>query len=118
MLQSVIQQDGKKNIINVTRYDVLDGGFRAFDKPNFNSKHLLSVRFADEMGIDTGGLSREFMTLAMRQIIKLPIFAGDDKARTLVLNVSGRQLVYLSILVIQTNRRYRGTDITNLFILC
>jgi hypothetical protein len=43
-----------------------------------------------EDGIDNGGLSREFMCLAMKRIADLPIFGGDKYARMLVSNAFGK----------------------------
>lgn len=45
----------KKNIVNVDRDNVLDGGFRGFSRKSFDPLSPLDVKFSDEDGIDTGG---------------------------------------------------------------
>lgn len=88
-LASVIDGDGLKNIVNVAREDVLDGGFRGFKRKSFNACHLLSVRFSGEDGIDTGGLTREFLRLSLSAIQKLSIFCGPVNSRNLSLDYKG-----------------------------
>jgi len=70
-------------LVNVDRQNVLDGGLRAFGRKSFNPLCLLDVNFVAEDGIDTGGLTKEFMRLAMSDTIELPIFAGEKTARIL-----------------------------------
>ncbi|KAL3853765.1 hypothetical protein ACJMK2_017279 [Sinanodonta woodiana] len=74
----------RKNIVNVHRENVLDGGFRAFGRKSFDSWCELHVRFSGEADIDTGGPQREFMRLALKAIKKLPIFGGPDNEKILV----------------------------------
>jgi len=78
-----------KNLINVDRNDVLDGGFRGFKRKSFNPHQLLSVKFSGENGIDTGGLTREFLPLAMREIKKQSIFHGSENALNLSMDYRG-----------------------------
>ena len=52
-LQQQIDNDLKANICNVDRSDVLDGGFRCFQKQKFNPRARISVRFAGEKTIAT-----------------------------------------------------------------
>jgi len=61
-----VDKNGLKNIVNVDRNDVLDGGFRAFKRPTFNTRMLLNVKFSGEYGVDADGLSREFMRLFLK----------------------------------------------------
>lgn len=76
-LSSKVDNYGTKNIINVDRQDVLDGAFRGFQRSSFNAKAQLNVRFSGEDGIDTGGLTREFLRLAVRAIESLSIFSDS-----------------------------------------
>ena len=85
-----MEYDSPKNVINVDRDDVLDGGLRAFKRSNFNPKRLLNIRFSGEHGIDTGGLSNEFMSLAESSIKRLPIFEGDDNKKVIALDYKGK----------------------------
>jgi len=57
-LSRAVDDDGMKNIINVDRDNVLDGAFRGFSRPVFDSRRRLSVKFGGECGLDTGGLTR------------------------------------------------------------
>ncbi|KAK3578656.1 hypothetical protein CHS0354_002959 [Potamilus streckersoni] len=74
----------RKNIVNVHRDNVLDGGFRAFGRNSFDMWCELHVRFSGEDGVDAGGPQREFMRLAIKAIKELPIFNGPDNAKILV----------------------------------
>jgi len=93
-LISVMEVDSHKNIVNVDRDNILDGGFRAFQRKSFNSHRLLNVRFSGEDGIDTGGLSNDFMRLSVCAIQSLPIFAGDDNAKWIALDYNGISRFY------------------------
>lgn len=95
-----INVDGKKNIVNVDRADVLDGGMRAFSRATFNPKHLLSVRFAAEDGIDTGGLTREFLRLAVSALKNSHLFTGPPNARHIAMDYKG--LIVLVPIVVLT----------------
>ena len=88
-ISSKIDLHGNKNIVNVDREDVLDGGFRALSKKSFDPHRQLSVRFASEDGIDTGGLTREFLRLAMNKIHCLPVFSGNEEKRFITLDYRG-----------------------------
>jgi hypothetical protein len=81
-----------RNIVNVDRDDILDGAFRAFNRKTFDPERLLSVRFSGEDGIDTGGLTREFMRLAMSSTRNLPIFEGDERRKLIALDYKGNLL--------------------------
>jgi len=67
-----------KNIVNVTCFDVLEGGFRAFTCNTFRSDRKLSVRFAGELAIDDGGPTREFLRLSLKEIAFSRLFYGDN----------------------------------------
>jgi len=88
-LQLQIDINGNKNVVNVDRADILDGAFRAFARKTFNPCRLLTVRFAGEDGIDSGGLTREFLRLAVRAVQQLPIFSGGDRTKNLTLDYIG-----------------------------
>jgi hypothetical protein len=81
--------EGTKNVVNVDRADVLDGGYRAFRRAIFIPQNRLSVRFGGEFGIDTGGLTKEFLRLALVAIQQSSIFCGPDNARNLQLDYKG-----------------------------
>ncbi len=81
--------EGGKNIVNCDREDVLDGGLRAFARPTFDHTCELTVRFVGEDGIDSGGLTREFLRLAIRQLQQSSLFEGDINRRFLTLNDKG-----------------------------
>jgi len=85
-------RDGTKNIVNVERMNVLDGGFRAFSRPKFDPTRQLSVKFSGEDGVDTGGLTREFLRLALVGIQNLPIFCGPADGRNMALDYKGTAL--------------------------
>jgi hypothetical protein len=80
------------NMINVDRENVLDGGIRGFQRKTFHIKRRLNVRFSGEDGIDSGGLFREFMTLASIQLQQLPIFGGPENEKFLVLDSGSKHL--------------------------
>lgn len=85
-LSSMTKSDVAKNICNVDREDVLEGGFRCFNKARFNQYALLDVRFIGEDGIDLGGSMREFMRIATKVIASLLIFEGQASRRLLTLD--------------------------------
>jgi len=87
-LESNLDSDGDKNIVNVMREDVLDGGFRGFMRKTFNPCHKLSVRFSGEAAIDDGGPTREFLRLALSQI-ESKLFYGESTGKFLTLDASG-----------------------------
>jgi len=88
-LQSNINLDGQKNFVNADRDDILDGGFRAFKRKTFDDRRPLSVLFAGEDGIDTGGLRRDFMRLAISAVKNLPIFSGSENSKFIALDYKG-----------------------------
>ena len=93
-LESNIDSDGAKNIVNVIREDVLDGGFRGFMRKTFNPCHKLSVRFSGEAAIDDGGPTREFLRLALYQI-EMKLFYGESNGKFLTLDADGMNSCFL-----------------------
>lgn len=83
ILNANVDREGRRNIINVDRSDVLDGATRGFSRKLFKNECRLNVRFSGELGIDDGGPSREFMRLAPMAIQDSPIWKGDINSRTL-----------------------------------
>jgi len=88
-LAAAVNVSGLKNVINVNREDILDGAFCGFRRPTFDSKKLLNVRFCGEDGIDNGGVTREFLRLAVSAVKTSSIFTGPDEARNTVLDYKG-----------------------------
>jgi len=93
-LSTLVDAEGRHNIINVDRADILDGAFRGFMKPTFNPSRLLNVRFAGEDGIDSGGLTREFLRLAVSALKNSRIFTGNENACNIALDYKGMLLIY------------------------
>ena len=89
-LISAMELDSPKNIVNVDRDNILDGGFRAFQRTSFNPHRLLNVRFTGEDGIDTGGLSNDFMRLSVHAVQSLSIFAGAENSKWIALDYNGK----------------------------
>jgi hypothetical protein len=87
---SAIDHCAPKMVVNVDREDVLDGGLRAFSRPAFSASRKLDVKFVGEDGIDGGGLTRDFLRLAVRSLQLSPIFEGDLNARFISLKYTGR----------------------------
>ena len=67
-LRAPHDMDGRRNVVSVTRHDVLDGARRGFRRTMFNNKCALSVKFSEEAGIDDGGPTREFMRLMLKAL--------------------------------------------------
>ncbi len=88
-LTSQVDVNGKKNIVNVTRSDLLEDGFRAFERKSFNPAHLLNVRFSGEDSIDSGGVTREFLRLIIVHINNMSLFCGKDNNKYLNLDYKG-----------------------------
>lgn len=86
-----LDANAKKNMVNVIRSDVLDGVMRAVQRVSFNPKAELNVHFVGEDGIDQGGPRRECMSLTMRAIENLSLFAGTcgAKGKHLTMNSKG-----------------------------
>lgn len=97
-----------RNYINVRRGHVLDDGISKMSRSRFNPKLPLSVKFAHDGGIsegavDTGGPTREFFRLAIREMFqKSSIFGGAEGNKVLIHNIQGKplQMIYLTFLQI------------------
>ena len=96
-MSALTKQSEKKNVVNVDRDDILEGGIRAFQRNSFKPNLALSVRFAAEDGIDSGGLMREFMRLAMKAIQQYRIFEGDENKRLLALDYICKHFIIIII---------------------
>ena len=74
---------GRPNLLNISRYDVLGGAIRGFGRAAFSPRNGLSVRFVGEMGIDDGGPTREFYRLALGAIRDSGMFQGPEDSKYL-----------------------------------
>ncbi|MES9884047.1 MAG: hypothetical protein ABW185_24635 [Sedimenticola sp.] len=88
-LHSAVDLTRKKNLINISRTNVIDGAIRCFRRRTFDPLAPLHVKFGGEDGIDDGGLTREFMRLLRKEISQQPIFCGDDDSKQLALDSPG-----------------------------
>ena len=89
-LYDTVDDDLTKIIVNVDRDDVLDGGFRAFKRKQFNIRTPLHVRFSFETGIDNGGLTREFLRLALKSMATCnKLFYGNDLSNFISMDYKG-----------------------------
>ena len=77
------------------RNNILEGAFRGILRTTFNPKRLLSVRFAGEMGMDGGGLTREFLRLSMMAIAECDIFFGKNHEKYLNYSAKGVYFMYM-----------------------
>ncbi|XP_069108918.1 G2/M phase-specific E3 ubiquitin-protein ligase-like [Argopecten irradians] len=91
MLKTHIDSEGRKNIVNVDRGNILDGGCRAFQRTRFNHWAPLSVAFAGEQGIDNGGPTREFLQLTIVALRDSNIFEGPVSSKSLALDYRALQ---------------------------
>ena len=89
-IMEVQLEAGLPNNVNTCRQDVLGAAIRTFNRPSFDATRALNVRFAGEDGQDTGGLSREFLTLVMQSVKEMGIFEGPDNLKTIVLDYKGK----------------------------
>lgn len=88
-LNAVVDRTKKKNMINVTRQNVIEGAIRGFQRRTFDPNAQLNVIFGGEDGIDDGGLTREFMRLLKKAISQHPIFCGNEGSKQLALHAPG-----------------------------
>lgn len=73
---------------NINRANVWDGAYRGFRRSSYSPNSGMMVKFSDDVGlaeeaIDTGGPTREFLTLLMEAIRTRRIFEGKDYAKYL-----------------------------------
>jgi hypothetical protein len=90
---------GLRNNVNTCRDDVIGSAIRAFERPSFDATRALNVRFAGEDGQDTGGPTREFLTLVMKAIKEMGIFEGPDNQKRIVIDYKGK--LYTKLLLFQ-----------------
>ncbi|XP_057184324.1 G2/M phase-specific E3 ubiquitin-protein ligase-like isoform X1 [Triplophysa rosa] len=79
------------NRFNINRANVWDGAFRGFRRSSFDPTCSMMVKFTDDIGameeaLDTGGPTREFLTLLMDAIKTRRVFEGKDNAKYLSFN--------------------------------
>ena len=89
-LQSQVDVDGRRNVVNVSREEVLDGARRGFRRATFKNTHMLTVKFSGEAGIDDGGPTREFMRLALKAMHDSYLFEGPNNCKVLAVNIAGK----------------------------
>lgn len=91
-LECKVDVRSPKTIVNIESRDqthVLEGAQRAFGRKTFDASRKLSVRFTGEDGADTGGLTRDFLRLAMLAICDSSLFCGGDE-KLIALDRKGR----------------------------
>ena len=79
---------------NINRANVWDGALRGFKRSTYDPSYSMMVKFTDDVGltedsVDTGGPTREFLTLLMDSIKTRRIFDGKDNAKYLSLDSKG-----------------------------
>ena len=82
-------------MLNVTRRRLLEGTLRALKRSNFNEAARISVKFGDDLGcsegaVDAGGPTREFLRLAVSDVMQSEIFCGEEVARCLTKSGKGK----------------------------
>ncbi|XP_059214157.1 G2/M phase-specific E3 ubiquitin-protein ligase-like [Centropristis striata] len=73
---------------NINRANVWDGALRGFKQSTYDPTYTMLVRFSDDVGqieeaLDTGGPTREFLTLLIDTMKTRRIFEGKDNAKYL-----------------------------------
>lgn len=94
-LRQIVDNSGRRNVVNVIRSEVLDGALRAVQRTSFNEAHNLDVHFIGEQGIDEGGLTREFMHLCMKAMKEADIFTDTVNGKAFIMNCRGKIINYL-----------------------
>ena len=87
-----VDPEGRRNVVNVTREDILDGARRGFRRATFRDTSRLSVRFSGEAGVDDGGPTREFVRLVLKGLRDSHIFEGPETCKMLATNIAGKYL--------------------------
>lgn len=82
---------------NINRSNVWDGALRGFKRSSFDPTCSLLVKFTDDIGqteeaVDTGGPTREFLTLLMDAIKTSRFFEGKDDGKYLSFDSKGNSL--------------------------
>jgi hypothetical protein len=83
--------DVPQNLINVRWKHVLEDGIAKMSRSRFDPSRPLSVRFADQLGssegaVDLGGLTREFLRLAIQEAFSTNAFIGTATSKVLMLH--------------------------------
>ena len=91
-LQSQVDVDGRRNVVNVNREEVLDEARRGFRRTTFKNKCTLSVNFSREAGIDDGGPTREFMRLVLKASRGSHLFERPENGKMLAVNIAGKYI--------------------------
>ncbi|XP_049926259.1 G2/M phase-specific E3 ubiquitin-protein ligase-like [Epinephelus moara] len=73
---------------NINRANVWDGALRGFKRSTYDPTYAMMVRFTDDVGqmeeaLDTGGPTREFLTLLIDAVKTRRVFEGKDNAKYL-----------------------------------
>uniref|UniRef100_UPI0037E860EC G2/M phase-specific E3 ubiquitin-protein ligase n=1 Tax=Semicossyphus pulcher TaxID=241346 RepID=UPI0037E860EC len=73
---------------NINRANIWDGALRGFKRSTYDPTYSMMVKFTDDVGqteeaLDTGGPTREFLTLLMDAIKTRRILEGKDDAKYL-----------------------------------
>ena len=68
-------------MLNVTRRRLLEGTLRALKRSNLNKAAKISEKFGDDLGcskgdVDAGGLTREFLQLAVSDVMQSENFVA------------------------------------------
>ncbi|ELT87974.1 hypothetical protein CAPTEDRAFT_209590 [Capitella teleta] len=106
-LRNQVQNDGRRNLVNVTRSCVIEGAFSAFRRQRFNPLQKLDVHFSREHGIDAGGPSREFFRIVSQELAESSLFWGSADSKYLRLDfealhngdyrIAGKILAYVAV---------------------
>ena len=79
---------------NINRANVWDGALRGFKRSTYDPTNGMMVKFSDdggqiEEGLDSGGPSREFLTLLMDEVKMRQVFEGKENAKYLSFDSKG-----------------------------
>lgn len=79
---------------NINRANVWDGALRGFRRSSFDPTCSLMVKFTDDAGLteealDSGGPTREFLTLLMDTIKTRRVFEGKENGKYLSFDCKG-----------------------------
>ncbi|CAM4529177.1 unnamed protein product [Leuciscus chuanchicus] len=79
------------NCVNVVRSRVLQCALRTFNRRAFNPHKQLDIVFVDSCGtgegsVDTGGPTREFLRLLMKELLDSRYFVGPENGKSLALD--------------------------------
>ncbi|XDV17715.1 hypothetical protein PO909_023535 [Leuciscus waleckii] len=82
------------NCVNVVRSRVLQCALRTFNRRAFNPHKQLDIVFVDSCGtgegsVDTGGPTREFLRLLMKELLDSRYFVGPENGKSLALDSLG-----------------------------